>query len=73
MSLGHPSIGRANYVHFKLRKEAHTLWIEMNCSLGLKSDGALVCHLLNTTRRNSTKVNDLNQSKLVHLSAIVRF
>ena len=78
MLLGHPSVGRANYVCFKLWKETHTLWIEMKCSLGLKIDGTLACCLLNTTvtgsnRRNSTEANDLNQSELVHFSDNVRF
>ena len=59
MSLGRPSIGRANYVHFKFQKE--TSWEEIKYSLGLKNDDMLACHLLNTTmtllnRRNSTEV-----------------
>ena len=27
----------------------YTLWVEMKCFLGLKSDVPLACHLLNTT------------------------
>ena len=56
------------------------MWVEMKCSLGLKSDGMLVCHLLNTgmtvsNRKNSTEANDLNQSELqvFHLSVTVKF
>ena len=61
MSLGRYSIGRANYVLFKLQKEMHTSWEEIKYSLGLKNDNILACHLLNTTmivlnRRNSTEV-----------------
>ena len=78
MLLGCPSVGRANYVRFKLWRETHTLWIEIKCSLGLKIDGVLAFCLLNTTvtglnRRNSMKVNYLNQSELVHFSDNVRF
>lgn len=65
--VGHPSAGRAGYICSKLWKEMHTSWIEMKHSLGLKSDDALACHLLNTTvtvstRKNSMEANDLNQS-----------
>ena len=78
MLLGHPSVGRANYVYFKLWKETHASWIGMKHSLDFKIDGTLACHLLNTTvtglnRMNSIEANDLNQSKLVHFSAIIRF
>ena len=77
MLLGCPSVGGANHIRFKLRKETHALWIGMKRSLGSKIDGVLACHLLNTTmtglnRRNSMEVNDLNQSKLVHFNDIVR-
>ena len=65
--IGHHSVGRAGYICIKLWKETHTSWIEMKHSLGLKSDDALACHLLNTTvtvsnRKNSMETNDLNQS-----------
>ena len=74
MLLGHPSVGKANYVCFKLWKETHALWIGMKHSLDLKIDGTLACHLLNTNvtglNRNSIEANDL---KLVHFSAIIRF
>lgn len=67
MPLGCPSVGRTSYTRIKLQKETHILWIEIKRSLGLKSDDALPCRLLNTTvtvsnRRNFTEVNDLNQS-----------
>ena len=75
---GHPSVVRANYICFNLRKEMHVSWIGIKCSLGLKINGMLACHLLNTTMtgsdvKNSTQANDLNQSKLFHFSDIVRF
>ena len=78
MSLGCPSVVRANDVHSKFRKEMHASWIGMKNSLGLKIIGALACRLHNTTvtgsnRRNSMEANDLNQSELVHFSNIVRF
>ena len=78
MLLGRPSIERANYICFKFQKVTYTSWVEMGCSLGLKSNGMLGCHPLNTAvtilnRRNSTEANDLNQSELFHLSAIVGF
>ena len=80
MSLGSPSVRKTNYVCFKLWKESHTLWIKMKRSLGLKSEGTLACHLLNTTvtvlnKRNFTEaqLNDLNQRELFYLSAIVGF
>ena len=65
MSLEHPSVGRANYVRFKLQKEMYTSWVEMKHSFGLKNDDVLACHLLNTSvtvsnMRNSTEANDLN-------------
>ena len=53
MLLERPSV--ANYVCFKLRKEMHTLWIEMKRSLGLKNIGTLACRRLNTS------VNVLNR------------
>ena len=61
MSLGGSSIGRANYIRFKLQKEMHTSWEEIKYSLGLKNDDILTCHLLTTTmivlnRKNSTEV-----------------
>ena len=60
MSLRWSSVGRANYVHLKLQKESHALWIGIKHSLGLKIDGKLACHLLDITvtvsnRRNSIR------------------
>ena len=74
----HPTVGRPSYVHIKLQKELHTLWIEIKHCLGLKSDNVLACHLLSTkmtisNKRNSTETNDLNQSELFHFSAIIGF
>ena len=57
-------MSKYSYARIRLRKETHTLWIEMKRSLGLKSDDALACHLLNTTttvsnRRNYMEANDV--------------
>ena len=49
MLLGRPCVGRANYVRFKLCKETHASWIGIKCFHGMKIDGALACHLLDTT------------------------
>ena len=45
MLLGHPSAGRANYIHFRFWNETHTFWIGKH-SLGLKIDDALANCLL---------------------------
>ena len=47
------SVGRVNYIHFRLWREAHTSMVEMKCSLDLKSDNMLASCLLNTTVRLS--------------------
>ena len=78
MLLGCPSVVKANYVCYKLRRETRALWIRIKHSHGSKIDGILACRLLNSTvtslnRMNSLEANDLNQGELIHFSEIIRF
>ena len=53
MSQGFLSVGRVNYIHFRLWREIHTSLVEMKRSLCLKSNNMLASCLLNTTVRLS--------------------
>ena len=50
---GQPRIGRASYIHIKLRQEMHQLWVEIKHLLETKSDDDLA-HLLTLTSRNKS-------------------
>ena len=61
MLLGCPNVVRANYICFKFWKEAHAMWIGMKCFFGLKINGAVIFHLLNSTITGSNRKNSMER------------
>ena len=65
MPHGLPSIGRQSYVHIKLQRDTHTLWVELKASPKLKCDDALACYLLTSIVKSQAVAVRIAKSRKV--------